>query len=79
MCSIKIRTSKATTPPITTTTPKIANTSKTKISTMIKIIMNRNIGINKVKTKTTKIITKTTHNKNLIKIIIITKSRIPKG
>ena len=71
---MQTRTIKATTLPTTTIMSQILNTRKIKISIMIRAITNKIIaGINKVTTKTVKIITKTMHKQNLTKIIIITK------
>lgn len=76
---MQTRTIKATTLPTTTIMSQILNTRKIKISIMIRAITNKIIaGINKVTTKTVKIITKTMHKQNLTKIIIITKIRIAK-
>ena len=76
---MQTRTIKATTLPTTTIMSQILNTRKINISIMIRAITNKIIaGINKVTTKTVKIITKTMHKQNLTKIIIITKIRIAK-
>lgn len=76
---MQTRTIKATTLPTTTIISQILSTRKIKISIMIRAITNKIIaGINKVTTKTVKIITKTMHKQNLTKIIIITKIRIAK-
>lgn len=76
---MQTRTIKATTLPTTTIMSQILSSRKIKISIMIRAITNKIIaGINKVTTKTVKIITKTMHKQNLTKIIIITKIRIAK-
>ncbi len=76
---MQTKTIKATTLPSTTIMSQIFNTRKIQINIMIRALTNKIIPeINKVSTKTAKIITKTMHKPNLTKIIIITKIRIAK-